>query len=620
MTTANLLTQPPAGKIARFGLYELDVTSGELRRDGIRVPLQDQPVRLLAFLLERGGDVVTREELRAALWPSEFVDFDHSLNTAIRKLRAALDDSADNPRFIETLARRGYRFIAPVAWDGASAKPVAVPPRRRSMGPALVVAVIAVAVFAAAIVTFRKPQPKRIDAIAVLPFVNADRDTQHINDGLTEILIDTMSRLPNLRVMAPTTVFRYKGAAIDPKRAGKELGVGAVVSGQLRRENMSYTIRVELIDATDGAQLWAKRYDISGTELPQVHRRIVADLGEELRRPDGDDKRAHTSSYATTWDAYELYTKGLYAWNQRSPADLKRALDYFNAAVAKDPNFAPAYSGLANTYGVMVGFGMLSVPDGTTKIVASAQKALDLDPNNAEALVSLATTKFRNVWDFPGAEADYKRALAINPNYATGHEWYADYLRSMGRWDEARREIATAYKLDPLSGPINTMRCFSLYYERRYPEAIETARRAGATDARLQSPHCVIFSLLAMGDLQGVANELRTIPPPYNAIASQGADAYEAKGREAFLRAWAEGLERDPARRDQPVAIAGLYARLGDRDKAFMWLDRACDRRISLVTNINIEPAFDSLHDDPRWDALLRRIGLPKVQPPKIAS
>ena len=322
---------------------------------------------------------------------------------------------------------------------------------------------------------------------------------------------------------------------------------------------------------------------------------------------------------STSPEVYELYTKGLYAWNRRSQKDLEHALEYFNAAVARDPNFAAGYAGLANTYGVMVGYGSISAAEGTAKVMTNAQKALGLDPNNAEALVSLATNKYRSLWDFAGAGADYKRALVLNPNYATGHEWYSDYLRSMGRWDDARREIDTAYRLDPFSPAITTMRCFGYYYERQYREAIAFAAKAEKLDPRFSAPLCTADSYAAMGDYKGAADVMRRgiglgilIPEHATAITK----AYDEGGRDAMLRKWTDILTGcDPSIRN-PVHIAINHARMRDREGAFQWLEQAYEQRVSLITNINVEPELDVLHDDPRWDDLLKRIGLPKVQPP----
>ena len=245
-----------------------------------------------------------------------------------------------------------------------------------------------------------------------------------------------------------------------------------------------------------------------------------------------------------------------------------------------------------------------------------AHKALDLDPNNAEALVSIATTKYRNLWDFAGADTDYRRALALNPNYATGHEWYADYLRSMGRWDEARREIETAHQLDPWSWAINTMVCYNLFYERRYREAIDASRRTAALDPNLAAPTCAVESFIALGQIEPALQAMAAghMPAPDREKITE---AYRRSGARGFFRKWAELVaQRQSEKADTPVEVAGLYAQAGDSDQAFVWLEKAYRKRVSLLTNVNVEPAFDSLHSDPRYDDLLRRIGLPKISPP----
>jgi DNA-binding winged helix-turn-helix (wHTH) protein/TolB-like protein len=471
--------QPQKPRTARFGVFEVDFRSGELRRCGVRVKLQEQPFRILAMLLERPGEVVSRDELRERLWPTEFVDFDHSLNTAVRKLRTALDDAAENPRFIETLARRGYRFIAPVVWEGAATTavaapvPVPAPSRRLPILPAIVALLVVAAIAAWLIVRnpFR-PSVPTVNAIAVLPLANSDPNSQHISDGLTEILIDTLSHLSDLRVMGRSTVFRYR-ADTDPRTVGKDLNVGAVITGRVQPESGGYRIHVELIDARDGSQLWGNQYRSAGSELAGTQSRISSDLAVELRRGlDREQRQLLFRRYTRSAEAYDLYLQGLYAWNKRSTADLQKAIELFTRAAELDPQFAAPWSGVANTYGVMVGYGILEPSVGTPKIFAAARRALELDPYNGEAYVSMATTEYRNEWNFAAAERDYKRGLTLNPNYATGHQWYSDFLRSMGKFDEAQREIETAARLDPLSGPINSVVCWSLVNSRRYRDAI----------------------------------------------------------------------------------------------------------------------------------------------------
>lgn len=584
-----------SSRIARFGAFEVDLHTGELRRAGKVVRIQVQPFRILSLLLERAGEIVSREELRERLWPSEFVDFDHSLNAAVRKLREALDDSADNPRFVETLARRGYRFIAPVTWDNEG-----VPAKTRRWP--LIAAAAAVVIAAVALFMLFRPRaatPNPIDAVAVLPFTTNDPQLQYFSDGLTEILIDRLSRVPNLRVMARTTVFAFKNA--DARKVGRQLGVSGVITGNVRRDGARYQVHVELIDVNDGTQLWGDQFQATSATLSSLQSQISDALTSELRQGvSREERRAVASRYTRDAEAYDHYLWGLHALNNR---DLPHALDWFNQAVARDASFAEAYAGLANTYGVMVGYGRIPAKQGIDKVLGMARKALELDPNNAEAIVSIATTKYRNLWDFRGAEADYRRALAINPNYATGHEWYADYLRNMGRWEDARREIELAHRLDPRSPPINIMMCYQLYYERRYREAIAYSRQVSAACPDCAAPTCVANALFALGHID-------------DALYASGEALPVPKDPKEFFAKAAVWLQHHQGSAETPVAIAAMYARAGKADDAFSWLEKAYEARVSMLTNVNIDPAFDSLRTDPRYDNLLKRIGLPRVTPP----
>jgi DNA-binding winged helix-turn-helix (wHTH) protein/TolB-like protein len=600
-------------RVARFGVFELDLRNAELRRDGVRVKLQEQPFRLLTLLVERAGDIVTREELQQTLWPSEFVDFDQGLNAAVRKLRTALDDTADNPRFVETIARRGYRFLAPVTWSpGVGRQPSPAKASRISLaigaGLALIV-VIAVVLF---IRQRAVPRPS-IDTIAVLPFAIENKaNDDHLGDGLTEMLIDNLSRLPNLRVMARSTVFRYKGD-IEPGRLAHDLGVNAVVTGRIGHDRNRYTIRVELIDVRDWTQVWGDRFEGGAADLPSLQNQISEQLSLRLRHG------IHTrlGSATTNAQAYDENLKGLYSWNKR---DLPTALQHFHRAAEYDPGFAAAYAGIANTYGIMVGYGILSPDDGVPKILAAAKQALDLDPDNVEALTCIATTKYRNQWDFAGAERDYRRAIAANPNYATAHQWFADYLRSMGRFAEAHRENELAYKLDPFSPSANAMLCYALVYERKYDEALAFSSKAAEIDPALAVPNCRMKALVAKGDFDSAAAAIDQLPSKSGQFSGI-VERYRAGGPNAVRRTWLDYLLSEPnAAYKSPVEIAEAYVALGDRDRAFEWLEKAYGYHVSRLTNINVEPGFDPIRDDPRFDDLLKRIGLPKFPVPPSSS
>jgi DNA-binding winged helix-turn-helix (wHTH) protein/TolB-like protein/Tfp pilus assembly protein PilF len=614
MTEASTVTRrDDSGQVARFGVFELDLRNAELRRDGLRVKLQEQPFRLLAFLVQRAGEIVTREELQQALWPSDFVEFDQGLNAAVRKLRTALDDSADNPRFVETLARRGYRFIAPVEWLSRHAERSEASRRRDPSASARlrmtwVAAVIALAAIGAVFI-FRGRFTTRpsIDTVAVLPFTIDEKQNEHLSDGLTEMLIDNLSRLPNLRVMARTTVFQYKNQP-DVRRAANDLRVNAIVTGTVRRERDRYAIRVELIDARDWTQIWGDRFDGAASDLPSLQNQISEELSMRLRR--GVERRAIASANSR---AYDEYMRGLYAWNKRGRTDLQNALQHFNRAAELDPAFPGAYAGVANVYGVMVGYGWISPAEGAPKVLAAARRALDLDPDNAEALTSIASTKYRNFWDFAGADRDYRHAIASNPNYATAHQWYADLLRSMGRLTEARRENEIAYRLDPFAMSTNAMMCFAYIYERKYDEAIAFSRKAAEGEAQIFLPNCRIKAFISKGDFDSAAAEVRKLPLGHEEFPD--AIALPRTIDPATMRlVWLEAmLKRRDAETRSPMEIAEVYAALGDRDRAFAWLDKACKHRVSRLMNVNIDPGFDPLRGDPRYDDLLRRIGLPKL-------
>jgi TolB-like protein/DNA-binding winged helix-turn-helix (wHTH) protein len=589
--------------IARFGAFELDTSAGELRRDGIRIKVQDQPLRLLVLLVQNAGEIITRERLQHDLWPEAFVEFDQSLNAAIRKLRAALGDDAENPRFIETLARKGYRFITPVTWPVTAA--TAPPAKKR---PYWMIG-IAIAVIAIGIGTFLYRRQTKIpwfNVVAVLPFTVDDKANEQLADGLTETLIDDVSNLSNLRVIARTTAFRYKGAT-DVQRVARDLKVEGIITGTVRHTRDQYSIRVELIDAADGTHVWGDEFRARDQDLPALHGEIARAIAFRLKRGMNDAAPGTTNAAA-----YDLYIRGLYEWNHRDPESLARALDLFNRAIVADPTFARAYAGVAQVYGVMVGYGQIAPDVGTPKILAAAQRALELDPNNAEALTSIATTKYRNLWDFPGAERDYRHALASNPNYATAHQWYADYLRSVGRHAEGRRENELAYKLDPFAPAMSTMLCYAMFYDHEYDKAIDVFRSHGNGPPNMKFVEtCVVRCLFAKGDTDGAIREIdnsRLEAPIKAALVG----AYHRDGMRGYLQALLDWMLHQPEPENaRPVEIAGLYASLGNKDKAFEWLETAYRRRISRVTSITYEPEFESLHEDPRFVDLVRRIGLP---------
>jgi TolB-like protein/DNA-binding winged helix-turn-helix (wHTH) protein/Tfp pilus assembly protein PilF len=493
-------------------MFEFDPRAGELRKQGIKIKIQGQPVDILAVLLEHAGDVVTREELRAKLWPADtFVDFEHSLNAAVNKLREALGDSADNPRFIETLPRRGYRFITQVDGLGArvpmSDARVTTDSFTRRVGSPLVDAAmdahhsrtwwrgktglgIASLVLAALLAlgtwfaVFRA-RGEAIDSVAVLPFVNvsADPNTEYLSDGITESLINNLAQLPNLRVMARSTMFRYKGKEADPQKVGQDLRVRAVLSGRLVQRGDIVAVQAELVDVANGSQLWGGQYNRKAMDVFALQEDLSKEISGKLRlRLTGEEKQRLTKRYTENTEAYQLYLKGRYFWNKWTPEGFHKATEYFQQAIEKDPAYALAHIGLADTYTSLAYVGELPPREAVPKAKAAALKALEIDSRLAEAHVSLGFASFTYDWDWLAAGKHFERALALNPAYPIAHQWYPFYLDALGQSDQALAEGKRGLDLDPASPAMSQAMALHLYYGRRFDEAIEQFRKTAEMD------------------------------------------------------------------------------------------------------------------------------------------
>lgn len=615
----------PGSGIAKFGSFELDPETGELRRQGVKVHLQEQPARILALLLRSGGRLVTREELREALWPADtFVDFDHSLNTAVRKLRTALDDSADAPRYVETLAKRGYRFLVPVEWIGAppiSHSPPAGSPsspsspdseletaRRDAPRTTRILIIAAAGLAIAALLAWAMLRPSSSSetphrALAVLPIENSDQATAYVSDGISEAIIDGLSNSPAIRVTARTSSFRYGTARGDLRAVGRELAVTAIVTGRLERRGDDYLLRLELVDTKDGAQLWARDYRHQVSDLDALRARAVSDLTLRLGVTSGDRPRPVKSA-----EAYDLYLRGRYHWNLRSLNDQLRAVEYFKRAVELDPEFAPAWAGLANVYGTLVGSTLVPGREKETQLAsfAAAKRALELDPSNAEAYASLAASKLNYNNDYAGAERDFKRAIELNPSMVAAHAWYATLLARVGRAEEADREWAVGWHLDPYSPASNAARCFGRMLQRRYDDAIEGARAAESRSPEMRLAFCTVWAHLLRGD---VAAAVEAQSRHYPERADDLREAVAANGLEGFLRMQLEIL---PASQEYERAI--VHAMLGERDAAFEELERSFAMRRANTGFLWVDPRFDSIRDDPRFLDLALRLDLPQAK------
>jgi TolB-like protein/Tfp pilus assembly protein PilF len=571
--------------VIHFGVFKADLRAGELRRNGSKVKLQEQPFQILAMLLERPGEIVTREELRARLWSADtFVDFDHGLNSAIRRLRDALGDSAENPSFVETLGRRGYRFIAPVASR-----------------------------------VLRERQHEPIESVAVLPFANrsADPNTDYLSDGITESLINNLSQISTLRVTARSTVFRYKGKDADPRKVGSDLHVRAVVSGRLLKRGSSLIIQAELMDVATGSQLWGGQYNRQAENVFFLQDDLSREISEKLRlRLTGDEKRRLTKRYTEDAEAYRLYLKGRYHWNKRNPEDLQKAVDYFQQALNRDPVYPLAYAGLADTYAYLSFFHVVPPRQAMPKAKAAAVKALEIDDHLAEAHVSLGYVSFTYDGDWSAAGKHFEQALALNPIYSGAHTFYAFYLNSLGRSEEALAVAKRALDLDPASPAVSHSLAVQLYLARRFDQAIEQAHNTLEMDANF----AISYQLLGEVHVsKGLYREGLLALEKFSALSRTSAISRALVGysharlgeRSAALRIIEELTSASKHSFIPAFLYALVYAGLEDKDQAFGWLEKAYEERFNRLAYLKQDALWDPLRSDPRFIDMLRRLGIP---------
>src|SRR5260221_1086347 len=615
----------------RFGDFEFDSTSGELRKDGLKVRLQEQPFQILTLLLKRPGEVVTREEVGRALGPGDtFVDFDVGLNSAVKRLRDALSDSADSPRFVETLPRRGYRFIAPLeappvsppAAPQAPPRP-ALPPRSRLPpwgGAAAVVA--AVALVAGLIVTGTWPRLRGqlastpIRSLAVLPFesLTGDAEQDYFVDGMTDAVITDLAQVRALRVISRTSVTQYKLAKKALPRIAEELGVDAVVEGTVSRSGDRVRVTAQLIQAATDRHLWAQSYDREVRDVLGLQSEVAAAIAQAIQvKLQPEEKRRMSRTQAPVRpEAYEAYLKGRFYWSKRSPKTSLKAVDYFQQAIEQDPAYAPAYSGLSDTYRAFDLQGLASPRECMPKAEAAARKALALDDTLAEAHASLAGVLYRYDWDWEGAEREFRLSLELEPNYAEGHRAYAVYLMTVRRHEEALAEAQRARELSPLSLVINAELGLALVRLGRYDEAIEQSQKTLEIDPKFgRAYQTLAFAYEGKGDWPRAMEAFERRGGGQGRPNAWLGYAYGVTGRrrEALeMLARLETLSHEQYVSPQGPAI--IHLGLGNKDEAMTWLEKAYDARAFEVLGFS-GPLFDRLSGDPQFQDLLRRMRLP---------
>jgi TolB-like protein/Flp pilus assembly protein TadD len=570
----------------RFGVFEANIRTGELTKHGKRLRLQEQPFQLLTILLEKPGELVTREELRSRLWPQTTVDFDHGVNKAIGKVRYALGDSAGNPRFIETVARRGYRFLADVAVvrDGQALTVLDGP----------------------------------IRSLAVLPLENLSKDTSedYFADGMTEELITQLGQIRSLRVISRTSVMTYKSNRKSLTEIARELRVEAVVEGSVLRSSDQVRINAQLIAVPADRHMWAQSYAGDLRDTLALQSRVASAIAEQIRATlDPRERAVLAKSKLVNPEAYEAYLKGRYFWNKRTGDGLKKATAYFTRAIEIDPNYAEGYSGLADSYALSGDwkYGVLPGAEAFAHAKAAAAKALALDDSLGEAHASLALALDLYDWDWKAAETEYERAIELKPGYAPAHQWYSWHLIMMGRNSEAISELRKAESLDPLSLIISADIADALCVSRRYDEAVQQSKETLEMDANFAVGHFELGQAFVQKQLyDGAIAELQRaiqLSGHSGAFESNLAHVYGVLGRNKEAVKILKDLEARHNKNPSVAAdIALVYVGLGDRDRAMMWLNRAYEVRFK--ASILLHPVFDPLRPEARFKDLMGRIGL----------
>ncbi|HEX8137031.1 MAG TPA: protein kinase [Pyrinomonadaceae bacterium] len=459
-----------------------------------------------------------------------------------------------------------------------------------------------------------------IDSLAVLPFTNASNDpnTEYLSEGITESLINSLSQLPHLKVKSRNTVFNYKAHAADPRKIGKDLGVRALLSGRVAQHGDELSISVELIDTRDDSQIWGEQYSRKLSDIIALPEEISRDVSEKLRlRLSGTDEKQLTKNYATNSEAYRLYLQGRFYWNKRTADGLQKGIEYFNQVIQRDANYAPAYAGLADCYALLNVYNVVPATEVYPRARAAAAKALELDATLSEAHTSLGFVSYRYYWQWAEAEQQFKRAIELNPSYATAHQWYSAYLAATGRHNEAIAESRRAQELEPFSLPINADLVRHLYYARQYDEALKEARKLLEMDEGASRAHVELGQIL---EQQGKTEEsiaefqkgATLSDNSVSALTSLG-HAYALAGKRSEAEKIVKRLEElSKQHYVSPYHTAVIYAGLGERAQALAWLEKARDERFNWMPFIQVDPVFDSLRSDPKFADLMRSLGLEK--------
>jgi DNA-binding winged helix-turn-helix (wHTH) protein/TolB-like protein len=649
---SKIFLKPPMAENSQhfyeFGRFRLRTADRVLLRDQEIVPLTPKVFDILLVLVESSGQVISKDGLMKRVWPDSFVE-EGNLTQNISLLRKALGDGQNGHQYIETVARRGYRFAAPVrestesgldsrnttstavALNGptavvtSEAQPEALSGetvdqtlagRLKSNRGAVLLSILALVAAVVAILYFSRENKTAngtssiIESIAVLPFINEAEDTEagYFSDEITESLVNNLSQLPKLRVVPRSVVLNYKGRETDPRKIARDLNVRAVLTGRVHRRGDTLSIQVDLIDATNVAQMWGQHYDRRVSDILLVQEDISRDIFENLRLKLSVEEQKQL-------EAFSLYLKGRNSWNKRTEDGLLHGIEYFQQAIEVDQAYAPAYAGLADCYNMLVVYGISQPKDAFPKAKEAATKALSIDGTLAEARTSLAFIRHRWDWGKEEAEKEFQLAIKYKPTYAPAHQWYSSYLVAVGRFDDAINEAKRAQELEPLSFIGNSHLGWILYLAGRYDESIAHCKRLLDVDP----------NFFPARRYMGLSYEQKDMYPEAIDQFEQGVKlsgsplmlsllghAYAASGKKAEARRILAELDQQKQRYVSPYTVATIYAGLGEKDQAFKWLEKAFDERDIWLMNMRVDPVLKPIRSDQRFADLLQRIGLPR--------
>ena len=665
--------------IYEFGPFRVDAGKRLLLREGNQVKLPAKAFEILLVLLEEKGRLVEKDELLRRVWSDAAVE-ENNLTVNMSALRKSLSESPGEHRYVLTVPGRGYQFVADVqqpdpelltksetartepltgitvdgdhertshpvttrsepgsataslaAFNTNGGRVVELPfwksgfnESKKLNARVLILSSIVLAVVSIiSYLTYARYRTVRskpgINSIAVLPFANntGDQNADYLSDGISESLINSLSQLPGVKVIARSSTLKYKGAPIDLDEIAKTLGVEAILTGTVKQRGDNLSINVELVNASDKTQMWGEQYDRKMSDLLAIQYEITNEIVEKLKPKVSAQEKVTTKDYTNNNEAYQLYLKGRFHWNKRTAEALNKSIEYFNEAIEKDPNFALAYAGLADSY--VVPANRLAPRDAMPKARAAAIRALQLDETLAEAHASLGRVLAVYDWDWTSAEKEYKRAIELNPRYAVAHQWYGGYLSVMGRGREAIVERKQAVDLEPLSLTINFELGLAFYFDREYDQAIEQFQKTLELDKGFPAPNAFLPAAYEQKGMYSEAiaefKKANPLPPGGEGTLLKAGlgHVYAITGKKPEAMALLEELKQVSANQYVPgTSSALIYAGLGDKDKAFAELEKGYEQRAFQLQWIKVDPRWDSLRSDPRFHDLLRRMSIPE--------